>query len=178
MRTLDDLDAADRRVLVRVDFNTPLTPAGPEGPARVADDTRIRAALPTIEELRRKGARLVLVSHLGRPKDRAPELSMRPVADRLAELLSDAEVTLAPGVVGDEVKAFTESLLPGDVLMLENVRYEPGETANDPELARELATLADAYVNDAFGAAHRAHASTAGVAQLLPARPGACSSAR
>jgi len=87
-------------------------------------------------------------------------------------------IPLAPGVVGDEVKAFTESLLPGDVLMLENVRYEPGETANDPELARELATLADAYVNDAFGAAHRAHASTAGVAQLLPARPGACSSAR
>jgi phosphoglycerate kinase len=109
----------------------------------------------------------VLVSHLGRPKDREPEFSMRPVADRLAEL-SGADVTLAPAVVGDEVRAYAENLGRGDVLVLENVRFEPGETANDPELAAQLAELADIYVNDAFGAAHRAHASTEGVARLIP----------
>jgi phosphoglycerate kinase len=171
VRTLDDLDVADRRVLVRVDFNVPLEAGAAGAPARVADDTRIRAALPTIEELRARGARLVLVSHLGRPSAREPELSMRPVADRLAEL-TDADVTLAPDVAGEEVRAFSENLAPGDVLMLENVRYEPGETANDPELARALAGLADVFVNDAFGAAHRAHASTDGVARLLPSAAG------
>ncbi len=161
MRTLQDLGDLDgKRVLVRVDFNVPL-----EG-GRVTDDTRIRAALPTLEELRRRGAKLVLVSHLGRPKDREPELSMHPVADRLAEVCG-ADVTVAPGVVGDDVRAFADKLQPGDVLMLENVRYEPGETANDPALAGALAELADAYVNDAFGAAHRAHASTEGVARLV-----------
>jgi phosphoglycerate kinase len=111
---------------------------------------------------------LVLVSHLGRPKDREPEFSMRPVADRLAEL-SGADVTLAPAVVGEDVRAFAQNLGRGDVLVLENVRFEPGETANDPELAAQLAELADVYVNDAFGAAHRAHASTEGVARLIPA---------
>jgi phosphoglycerate kinase len=161
VRTLGDLGALDgKRVLVRVDFNVPLKDG------EVADDTRIQAALPTIQELRERGARLVLVSHLGRPKDREPDLSMRPAADRLAEL-TGADVTLAPSVVGDEVRAFAENLAPGDVLMLENVRYEPGETKNDPELARELASLAEVYVNDAFGAAHRAHASTEGVARLV-----------
>jgi phosphoglycerate kinase len=161
VRTLADLgDVEGKRVLVRVDFNVPLEDG------KVADDTRIRGALPTIEELRRRGARLVLVSHLGRPKDREPELSLRPAADRLAEL-TDAHVTLAPGVVGEQVRAFSENLLPGDVLMLENVRYEPGETKNDPDLAAELASLADVYVDDAFGAAHRAHASTEGVAGLV-----------
>jgi phosphoglycerate kinase len=171
LRTLQDLGDLDgRRVLVRVDFNVPLEPAaGSEGKARVADDTRIRAALPTIEELRRRGAKLVLVSHLGRPQDHEPGLSMRPVADRLAEL-SGADVTLAPGVVGPEVQAFAENLHPRDILMLENVRYEPGETTNDPALAQALAELADAYVNDAFGAAHRAHASTEGVARLVTNR--------
>jgi phosphoglycerate kinase len=164
VRTIRDLgDIEGKRVLVRVDFNVPL-----EG-GEVADDTRIRAALPTIEELRRRGARLVLVSHLGRPKDREPELSMRPAADRLAEL-SGADVTLAPAVVGEEVQAFADNLNPGDVLVLENVRFEPGETRNDPELAGALAALADAYVNDAFGAAHRAHASTEGVARLIDQR--------
>ncbi len=162
MRTLAELAGLEnKRVLVRVDFNVPLDDG------KVADDTRIRAALPTIDELRKRGARTILVSHLGRPKDREPELSMRPAADRLAEL-TGADVILAPGVVGDEVKAFADNLVPGDVLVLENVRYEPGETQNDPELARELAALADVYVNDAFGAAHRAHASTEGVARLVP----------
>jgi phosphoglycerate kinase len=162
VRTLDELaDLDGKRVLVRVDFNVPL-----EG-GRVADDTRIRAALPTLEELRRHGARLILVSHLGRPKDREPELSLRPAADRLAEL-SGADVTLASGVVGEEVRAFAENLHPGDVLVLENVRFEPGETKNEPELAQALASLADVYVNDAFGAAHRAHASVEGVARLMP----------
>lgn len=162
MRTLTDLgDLEGKRVLLRVDFNVPLK-AG-----RVEDDTRIRAALPTIEELRRRGARLVVVSHLGRPKDREPELSMRPAADRLAEL-TDGQVTLAPGVVGDQIRAFADNLGRGDILVLENVRYEPGETKNDPELAARLAELGDVYVNDAFGAAHRAHASTEGVARLMP----------
>ncbi len=164
MKTLDELgEVANQRVLVRVDFNVPLEDG------RVADDTRIRASLETIEELRRRGARLVLVSHLGRPADREPELSLRPTANRLAEL-TDADVTLAPGVVGDDVRAFSENLACGDVLMLENVRFEPGETKNDPEFAARLAQLGDAYVDDAFGAAHRAHASTVGVAELLPQR--------
>jgi phosphoglycerate kinase len=162
MRTLRDLgDLEGKRVLVRVDFNVPLDHG------EVADDTRIRAALPTIQELRDRGARLVLVSHLGRPKDHEPELSLRPAANRLAEL-TGADVTLAPDVVGDEVRAFAENLGKGHVLVLENIRYEPGETKNDPGLAAKLAELADVYVNDAFGAAHRAHASTEGVAHLVP----------
>jgi phosphoglycerate kinase len=156
VRTLDDLDVEGKRVFVRVDFNVPL-----DGD-RITDDTRIRAALPTIERLRSSGADLLLAAHLGRPKDREPELSLRPAADRLGELL-DAEVTLAPSL--DEVP-------DGDLVMLENVRYEPGETKNDPELARRYATLADVYVDDAFGAAHRAHASTVGVAELLPSAAG------
>jgi phosphoglycerate kinase len=171
MRSLDQLDVEGKRVLVRVDFNVPLGKDAQGGPV-VADDTRIVAALETIEELRGRGARLVLISHLGRPEGRREaDLSLAPVVERLREL-TDAKVTLADGVVGEEVKALSEKLADGEVLVLENVRFEPGETTNDPELAAALAELADAYVNDAFGAAHRAHASTEGVAHLLPSAAG------
>jgi phosphoglycerate kinase len=165
-KSVREADVAGRRVLVRVDFNVPL-----EG-GRVADDTRIRAALPTIELLRERGAALVLVSHLGRPKGKVdPTLSMRSVGERLAELL-EAEVHQAKEVVGGDVETMAKGLGPGEVLLLENVRFEPGETENDSALAGALAELADLYVNDAFGAAHRAHASTAGVAALLPGYAG------
>jgi phosphoglycerate kinase len=157
VRTLDDLDVEGKRVLLRVDFNVPLEDG------RITDDARIRAALPTIEALRERGARLLLAAHLGRPKDREPELSLRPAAERLSELLDGAAVELAGSL--DEVP-------DGDIVMLENVRYEKGETKNDPELAKRYAALADVYVNDAFGAAHRAHASTEGVARLLPSAAG------
>jgi phosphoglycerate kinase len=172
MRSLDDLDVRGRRALVRVDFNVPLA-VGASGAIEIADDTRIRAALPTIEELRRRGARLVLVSHLDRPEGRrVAGLSLAPVAARLRELLPDAELTLASDVVGDDVRALTESLGDGELVLLENVRFEPGETRNDPDFARALAELGDVYVNDAFGAAHRSHASTEGVAHLLPCAAG------
>lgn len=158
------------RVLLRADLNCPLLPAEEGG--GVADDSRIRASLPTIELLRERGAAVVCVSHLGRPGGRPdPALSMRPVADRLEDLLG-APVGRADAVVGPEVRAAAEELAPGEVLLLENSRFEPGETGNDPELAAELAGLADIYVDDAFGAAHRAHATTEGVARLLPAYAG------
>jgi phosphoglycerate kinase len=157
VRTLDDLDVEGKRVLVRVDFNVPL-----DEDRNITDDSRIRAALPTLNELREKGARLVLAAHLGRPKDREPEFSLQPAAERLSELLG-TDVQLADSL--DDVPE-------GEVVMLENVRYEEGETKNDPELAKRYAALADAYVNDAFGAAHRAHASTEAVAHLLPSAAG------
>jgi phosphoglycerate kinase len=157
VRTLDDLDVAGKRVLVRVDFNVPL---GQDG--SIADDARIQAALPTLRELRDKGARLVLTAHLGRPKGRDEKFSLRPVAERLSELLGEP-VELAEDF---------EHVPDADVVMLENVRFFEGETKNDPELAKRYAALADAYVNDAFGAAHRAHASTEGVAHLLPSAAG------
>jgi phosphoglycerate kinase len=160
-----DADVAGKRVLARVDFNVPLADGS------VADDTRIRAALPTIELLLERGTAVILVSHLGRPKDREPELSMAPVADRLADLL-EREVRLAPAVVGPEVEELVGAIEPGDVLLLENSRFEPGETGDDPELAAALARLADVYVDDAFGAAHRAHATTHGVARILPGYAG------
>ncbi|HYM55333.1 MAG TPA: phosphoglycerate kinase [Solirubrobacteraceae bacterium] len=171
MRSIDDLDVRGRRALVRVDFNVPLGTDAAGRPV-VADDTRITSSLQTIEELRQRGARLVLVSHLGRPDGRPdPALSMAPVAERLREL-TGAHVVLAPAVVGEEVRALTEELGDGEVLVLENVRFEPGEKRNDPDLARALAELADVYVDDAFGVAHRAHASTEGVAHLLPSAAG------
>jgi phosphoglycerate kinase len=171
VRSIDDLDVGGRRVLVRVDFNVPLA-TGPDGEVELADDTRIRGSLPTIEELRAKGARLVLVAHLGRPEGEVvPELSMAPVAAHLSELIG-APVALAPAVVGEEVRALTEQLHDGELLLLENVRFEADETANDPAFARALAELAEVYVNDAFGVAHRAHASTEGVAHLLPSAAG------
>jgi phosphoglycerate kinase len=161
-----DAEVAGRRVLVRVDFNVPL-----DG-GEVADDMRIRAALPTIELLRERGAALVLASHLGRPKGKPdPALSIAPVGKRLGELLA-TEVRQAPAVVGGDVELLARGLGPGDVLLLENTRFEPGETENDPRLAEALAELADLFVNDAFGAAHRAHASTVGVANHLPGYAG------
>jgi phosphoglycerate kinase len=157
VRTLEDLDVEGERVLVRVDYTVPM-----HEDSRITDDARIRAALPTLKELREKGARLLLAAHLGRPKGREEKLSLKPAADRLAELLGE-EVVLAPSL--DDVP-------DGDVVMLENVRFEPGETKNDPALAKRYAALADVYVNDAFGAAHRAHASTEAVAHLLPSAAG------
>ncbi|HEU0250126.1 MAG TPA: phosphoglycerate kinase [Solirubrobacteraceae bacterium] len=171
MKSIDDLDVHGRRVLVRVDFNVPLCKDDRGEPA-VADDTRIVQALPTIEQLRARGARLILVSHLGRPEGRPEaDLSLAPVVRCLREL-TGAKVTLSPEVVGVRSRALAEALGDGEILVLENVRFEPGETAGDPELARQLADLADFYVNDAFGAAHRAHASTTLVAGLLPSAAG------
>ena len=158
MRTLDDLDVEGKRVLVRVDFNVPQ-----DEDRRITDDARIRAALPTLKELREKRASgLVLLAHLGRPKGVDEKFSLKPAAERLGELLG-VEVTLAPDL--DDVPA-------GDVVMVENVRFFEGETKNDTALAERYAKLGDVYVNDAFGAAHRAHASTEGVAHLLPSAAG------
>jgi phosphoglycerate kinase len=155
VRTLEDLgDVSGARVFVRADFNVPLRDGA------ITDDTRIRAALPTIEWLRERGARLVLASHLGRPKGPDPALSLRPVAQRLSELLS-ADVALAEDL---------DHVPEGDLVLLENVRFDPGETKDDPGLAARYAALADAYVDDAFGSAHRAHASTHGVARLVERR--------
>ncbi len=166
-----DAAVKGRRVLVRVDFNVPLED-GPDGERVVADDMRIRAALPTLELLRERGAALILASHLGRPQGRDESLSMKPVGKRLEELLG-TKVNVASGVMAHDVdRKCGGGLGPGDVLLLENTRWEPGETKNDPKLAESLASLADVYVDDAFGAAHRAHASTAGVAQYVPAYAG------
>lgn len=167
-RTLDDLTEAElrgRRVLVRADFNVPL-----DERQQIADDTRIRATLPTLDRLLGSGARVVLLSHLGRPKGkRVPELSLRPVARRLAELL-DRKVDFVGETVGEQALAATRALGDGEVVVLENTRFLPGEEADDPQTAEALAELGDLYVNDAFGAAHRAHASTAGVAAAMRQR--------
>ena len=163
-RTIRELDVAGKRVLVRVDFNVPLDEAG-----RIVDDTRIRAALPTVEHLLAQGASAILMSHLGRPRGRrVPALSLAPVAERLSQLLGRA-VGMAPDCVGTEVAAQAAALQPGQVLLLENVRFHPQEEQNERTFAQHLAELGDAYVNDAFGAAHRAHASTEGVPRCMGA---------
>ncbi|MET3697505.1 phosphoglycerate kinase [Bacillus oleivorans] len=165
-KTLKDIDVKGKRVFCRVDFNVPLKDG------KITDETRIQAALPTIQYLTEQGAKVILASHLGRPKGEVvEELRLTPVANRLSELLGN-EVKKAGDVVGHSAKALVESLTVGDVLLLENVRFEKGEEKNDPALAKAFAELADLYVNDAFGAAHRAHASTEGIAHHLPAVAG------
>jgi phosphoglycerate kinase len=167
VRTVKDLDLGGKRVLVRVDFNVPLK----EGV--ITDDTRIRAALPTLEYiLEQKGSSLVIMSHLGRPKgERKAEFSLSPVAVRLSELLG-RDVEMADDCIGEDVFAKASALKAGEVLLLENVRFHAGETKNDPAFAQQLASMADVYVNDAFGTAHRAHASTEGVTKFLPSAAG------
>ncbi len=166
MRSITEVEVRAKRVLVRVDFNVPL-----DGD-RVADDSRIVAALPTLALLRERGARLVIASHLGRPKGRPrDDLRLAPVAARLAEL-TGVEVRTVPTVVGAEAEAASRTLGDGEMLMLENTRFEPGEETNDDALARDFAALADLYCNDAFGAVHRAHASTEGVAHHLESYAG------
>jgi len=165
--TVRDINPHGKRVLERVDFNVPLTDDG-----QIADDTRIRASLPTITYLLDHGASLVVMSHLGRPKGQPnPKYTLRPVATRLGELLG-RPVQFAEDCMGPQVVAQARALLPGQILLLENLRFHPEEEANDPAFARQLAALGEVYVNDAFGAAHRAHASTEGVAHALPAVAG------
>ncbi|MGH2620234.1 MAG: phosphoglycerate kinase, partial [Anaerolineales bacterium] len=166
LRNVRDLEVGGRRVLLRVDFNVPLIDG------TVQDDTRIRAALPTIRLLHDRGARIILCSHLGRPKGKpVPSLSLRPVAARLAALFEEA-VEFAEDCVGPAAQAAVARLGPGGKLMLENTRFYPQETENDPTFASQLADLAELYVNDAFGSVHRAHASTEGVAHFLPSAAG------
>ncbi|ADG07502.1 phosphoglycerate kinase [Kyrpidia tusciae] len=164
--TIRDADVTHRRVFVRVDYNVPIKDG------QITDDTRIRASLPTLEDLIQRGAKLILASHLGRPKGAAdPAYSLAPVAAHLSRLLR-RPVAFPGRVVGPELAEFAQRMQPGEVLLLENVRFHPGETRNDPELARSWADLAELYVSDAFGTAHRAHASTVGVAEHLPAYAG------
>lgn len=167
MRTIDQLDAKGKRVLVRVDFNTPVKDCV------VSDDTRIRAALPTIKHLQAQGARIILMSHRGRPAGTGYEadFSLAPVAKRLAQLI-DAPVVMATDITGPDAQAKVAQLQDGDIMLLENLRFDKREKANDPAFCKELAALGDAYVNDAFGTAHRAHASTAGIADCLPSYAG------
>lgn len=165
-KTVKDIDLKGKRVFMRVDFNVPMA----EG--KVTDDKRIKAALPTIQYCLDQGASLLLASHLGRPKGGSnPEFSLRAASEVLSTLLN-RPVTMAPDCVGPEVEAIAKSLKPGDVVMLENTRFHKGEEKNDPDLAKQMAALADVYVNDAFGSAHRAHSSTEGIARFLPAVSG------
>ena len=165
-KTVRDIDIKGKRVLMRVDFNVPMQDG------KVTDDKRIRASLPTIKYVLDQGASLILMSHLGRPKGGPdPEFSLRPAAEVLSSLLGSS-VKMAPDSVGAEIEAMAKELKPGEVLMLENTRFHTGEEKNDLNLARQMAALADIYVNDAFGSAHRAHSSTEGVARFLPAVSG------
>ena len=168
-KTVKDIDVAGKKVLLRCDFNVPMAK---DGSGTITDDKRIRAALPTIQYLLEQNAAVVACSHLGKPKEGPdPKLSLAPVAKRLGELLGRT-VIMAADVVGPDAQAKAAALEPGQVLLLENTRFEKGETKNDPELAKKMAALAEVYVSDAFGAVHRAHASTAGVADYLPAVSG------
>ncbi len=168
-RGLDDLDVKDKRVLMRVDFNVPLDK---ETGTKVTNDARIRAALPTIRAVLERGGRPILMSHLGRPKGKVvPAMSLKPAAGRLAELIG-VPVRMAPDCVGPEVERMARELGPGEILMLENVRFHPEETKGDEEFAKKLAAIGDVFVNDAFGSAHRAHASVYTVAKFLPAAAG------
>jgi phosphoglycerate kinase len=161
-KTIRDINVKDKRVLVRVDFNVPIKDG------TVGDDTRIRAALPTVEYLLENGAALILCSHLGRPKGQPlPDFSLKPVAEYLAKLI-ERPVSFAEDCIGPKAEEAAKGLKAGDVLLLENTRYHDGETKNDPEMAKQLASLADVFVNDAFGTAHRAHASNVGVSEYLP----------
>src|SRR5436190_10423386 len=170
--TVEDLDVRGKRVLVRVDYNVPIKEK--DGQMVINDDTRIKETLPTLELLIEKGARIILVSHLGRPKGkREPSMSLRPAAAKLADLIHRT-VAFVDDCVGEKVEKTAEALKPGDILLLENVRFYTEEEANDPVFAAKLARLADVYVNDAFGAAHRAHASTEGVARVVAKRGGLC----
>ena len=165
--TIEDVDVTGKRVLVRVDFNVPLTEDG-----KVADDKRIVAALPTIQYLLDHKAKVILCSHLGRPKGVTPEFSLAPVGERLSELLPDTRIWMADDVIGESAKTAVADMKEGEIVLLENVRFHPEEEKNDPEFAKQLASLAEIYVSDAFGTVHRAHASTAGVAAYLPAVAG------
>ena len=162
-KSIRDISPKGKRVLVRCDFNVPL-----DG-STITDDKRITEALPTVRYLMEQGGRVILCSHLGRPKGQVnPKYSLAPVAARLSELLG-CEVPLSADIIGEDAHRLADSLKDGQVMLLENVRFDPREEKNDPEFAKELASLAELYVNDAFGTAHRAHASTAGVADYLPA---------
>ena len=167
-KTVRDIDVNGKRVVVRCDFNVP------QQDGKITDDNRIVAALPTVRYLIENGAAIVLMSHLGRPKGEAKmEFTLKPVADRLAELLGqEVKFLSCPEVVNDDVRAAAEALKPGEVMLLENVRFRPEETKNGPEFAKELASLGEIFVQEAFGTAHRAHASTAGIADYLPAVSG------
>ena len=166
-KTVEDVNVKGKRVLVRVDFNVPLQDG------KVADDKRITAALPTVKYLLEHGAKVILCSHLGRPKgERKMEFSLAPVAERLKELLPGVRISFAPDCIGKETEKMAGELREGEILLLENLRFHKEEEKNDPEFAKKLASLADIYVSDAFGTVHRAHASTAGVAQYLPAVAG------
>jgi phosphoglycerate kinase len=161
-KTVEDIDVRGKRVLVRVDFNVPIEDG------EVADDTRMEAAMPTIKYLLDQGAALILCSHLGRPKGQVDSaLSLKPVAEHLDEMI-DVPVSFAEDCIGPEAESAAEALQPGQILVLENTRFHAGEKANDPDMARQLASLADVFVNDAFGTAHRAHASNVGVTEYLP----------
>src|SRR6202162_4032029 len=165
-RTIDDLDVSGKRVLLRADLNVPMKDG------KVTDATRIERLAPTIEALIQKGARIIVMSHFGRPKGPDPAQSLRPLVQPLSEAIGGRPVRFAVDCIGPEAERVTSALKPGEVALLENLRFHPGEEANDPEFARQLAALGDVYVDDAFSAAHRAHASIAALAHLLPAAAG------